>query len=460
MTGKSPRALQDPRADPPNGRVGHRQTRPRHGRRQPGTPRFLLRYACREIRRRLRQALLIALGLGVGVGLVMTVSAASAGVGGAQAAVLRCLYGIGTDLTVTEPARHSGAIQDPSALLPGDLGPMPTASVASISRLPHIAYVAGGLQLTELKRPAGGLPVSTTVDGADLAHPGQGPLAAGTIVSGRGFAPADGASDVAVADSDYAAANRLSAGSAITVAGTRFKITGIVRQPESSGSADIYLPLARAQELAQAPDGKRLAGQVNVIYVAADSATHVADVQTEISRLLPSVNVTSASDLARSVTGSLQSAASLIDDLGRWVAVAALIAAFAVASLLTIAAVTRRAREFGTLKALGWTATRVTGQIIGESAAIGVIGAAMGVAAGFAGAALVTGLAPTLSATVPRSNDFGDTTTVTVHIAAHVGPAVIVAAVLLAVGGAVLAGCLGAWRAARLQPADAFAQIG
>ena len=433
---------------------------PGHCRRQLGTLRFFLVYACREIRRRLRQALLIALGVGVGVGLVMTISAASAGVGDAQAAVLRSLYGIGTDLTVTEPARHFGAIQDPSALLPGDLGPLPTSSVASISRLPHIASATGALQLTELKLSAGGLPVSITVDGTDLAHPGRGPLSAGTIVSGHGFVPADGASDVAIADSGYAAANRLSVGSAITVAGAGFKITGIIRQSESGGSADIYLPLARAQELARAPDGTRLAGRVNVIYVAADSATHVADVQTEISRLLPTVTVTGASDLARSVTGSLQSAASLVDDLGRWVAAAALIAAFAVASLLTIAAVTRRAREFGTLKALGWTTTRVIGQIIGESAVIGGLGAATGVATGFAGAALVTGLAPTLSGTVPRSNDVGDPTTVTVHLAAHVGPAIIVAAVLLAVGGTVLAGCLGAWRAARLQPADAFAQIG
>ena len=433
---------------------------PGHCGRQLGTLRFFLVYACREIRRRLRQALLIALGVGVGVGLVMTISAASAGVGDAQAAVLRSLYGIGTDLTVTEPARHFGAIQDPSALLPGDLGPLPTASVASISRLPHIASATGALQLTELKLSAGGLPVSITVDGTDLAHPGRGPLSAGTIVSGHGFVPADGASDVAIADSGYAAANRLSVGSAITVAGAGFKITGIIRQSESGGSADIYLPLARAQELARAPDGTRLAGRVNVIYVAADSATHVADVQTEISRLLPTVTVTGASDLARSVTGSLQSAASLVDDLGRWVAAAALIAAFAVASLLTIAAVTRRAREFGTLKALGWTTTRVIGQIIGESAVIGGLGAATGVATGFAGAALVTGLAPTLSGTVPRSNDVGDPTTVTVHLAAHVGPAIIVAAVLLAVGGTVLAGCLGAWRAARLQPADAFAQIG
>jgi putative ABC transport system permease protein len=432
---------------------------PGHCGRQPGTLRFFLVYACREIRRRLRQALLIALGIGVGVGLVMTVSAASAGVGDAQAAVLRSLYGVGTDLTVTEPARHLGGIQDPSALLPGDLGPLPTASVASISRLPHIASAAGGLQLTEFRLSAGGLPVSITVDGTDPAHLGQGPLSAGTIVSGHGFAPAEGASDVAIADSGYAAANRLSVGSAITVAGTGFKITGIIRQPESGGSADIYLPLARAQELARAPDGTRLAGQVNVIYVAADSATHVADVQTEISRLLPSATVTGASDLASSVTGSLQSAASLVDDLGRWVAAAALIAAFAVASLLTIAAVTRRAREFGTLKALGWTTTRVIGQIIGESAVIGGLGAATGVATGFAGAALVTGLAPTLFATVPRSNDSGDPTTVTVHLAAHVGPAIIVAAVLLAVGGTVLAGCLGAWRAARLQPADAFAQV-
>src|SRR5215472_15652294 len=65
---------------------------------------FFFTYLARELRRRLRQTVFIALGLAVGVGLVLTVTAASAGVKNAQAGVLKGLYGIGTDITVTGPA--------------------------------------------------------------------------------------------------------------------------------------------------------------------------------------------------------------------------------------------------------------------------------------------------------------------------------------------------------------------
>ena len=64
---------------------------------------FFFTYLARELRRRLRQAIFIALGLAVGVGLVLTVTAASKGVQNAQAGVLKGLYGVGTDITVTEP---------------------------------------------------------------------------------------------------------------------------------------------------------------------------------------------------------------------------------------------------------------------------------------------------------------------------------------------------------------------
>ena len=62
---------------------------------------FFLTYLRRELRRRMRQAILIALGLAIGIGLVITVMGASSGVKDAQAKVLRALYGIGTDVTVT-----------------------------------------------------------------------------------------------------------------------------------------------------------------------------------------------------------------------------------------------------------------------------------------------------------------------------------------------------------------------
>src|SRR6185437_3298505 len=65
---------------------------------------FFVTYLRRELRRRMRQAIFIAFGLAIGVGLVVTVTAASAGVKRAQSAVLRSLYGIGTDVTVTGAA--------------------------------------------------------------------------------------------------------------------------------------------------------------------------------------------------------------------------------------------------------------------------------------------------------------------------------------------------------------------
>jgi predicted lysophospholipase L1 biosynthesis ABC-type transport system permease subunit len=52
------------------------------------------------------------------------------------------------------------------------------------------------------------------------------------------------------------------------------------------------------------------------------------------------------------------------------------------ASLLTMAAVSRRVREFGTLKALGWKSRRIVGQVMGEGVVMSIIGGAIGVALG------------------------------------------------------------------------------
>jgi ABC-type antimicrobial peptide transport system permease subunit len=155
------------------------------------------------------------------------------------------------------------------------------------------------------------------------------------------------------------------------------------------------------------------------------------------------------------------------------------------ASLLTTAAVSRRVREFGTLKALGWTSRRIVRQVIGESLVIGVLGGAAGIALGFAGSALVGAFAPTLTASVgqttgsatpggarsfggfgggggfagPRRLASAATTTVHVPLTATVTIGAVVAAVALAIAGGLLAGAFGGWRAARLRPAAALARV-
>lgn len=486
-----------------------------------GTHAFYFTYLRGELRHRRRQALIVAAGLAVGIGLVVTVTAATAGVSNAEAAVLHSLYGVGTDVSVTKAAPNPGTPNPNSAHASGSSGkgisyspgkkPLPVdqltpapglawleaSSVARVARLHDVAAAAGGLTLTDTQfivpslsqlgpggqPPASAFPATFTVDGVDLGHLGLGLFASARLISGHGFAGSDARADVAIVDSGYAAVHRLTAGSAITIEFHRFTVIGIVSQPPAS-AADVYIPLARAQALAKSSpvspyNGMTSQDMVTNIYVAAASATAIPAVQAEVAGLLPSATVTSSADLASQVSGSLNSAAALAADLGRWLAIGVLIAAFAAASLLTLAAVTRRYREFGTLKALGWPGRRVVAQIMGESLVIGVIGAAAGVAAGFGGAAVVDAVAPRLSVTVANSpgsqppatlsgNSSGmhrgvaadSLRTVAVHMAAPVTLSAITLAIVLALAGALIAGALGSWRASRLPPAAAMATVG
>ncbi|HEX4059500.1 MAG TPA: ABC transporter permease [Streptosporangiaceae bacterium] len=482
---------------------------------------FFFTYLGRELRRRMKQAIVISLGLALGVGLVITVAAASSGVKKAQGDVLSSLYGVGTDITVTKtpsPPKGGGsrtriqfggptsgkASSGPVECTNGkcrtltggkienltstSYATLSQSSVAGVARLHDVASAVGGLLLTATdvtipsqSDPNVKPPTTFSVDGVDIGHPGLGPLSSGTLRSGRTLASADADSDVAVVDSDYATANKLKVGSAVSIAKKSFKVIGIVGQPQGSGAPDVYIPLARAQALATSGPGSTttLKGDVNTIYVSAASAADIATVRKEISSLLPHATVTTASSLANQITGSASSAAKLADDLGRWLSVLVLIAAFAVASLLTVAAVTRRVREFGTLKALGWRGRRLIAQVLGESITTGIIGGAIGIGLGFAGAELITKIAPKLSATYtqasgqhffnsvgggpggPTSGSLSPNVphTVSVPLIAQVGTGAVIAALLLAVLGGLLAGALGSWRIGRLRPAVALATV-
>jgi putative ABC transport system permease protein len=481
-------------------------------------------YLRRELRRRMKQAAFASLGLAVGIGLVITVTAASAGVKNAQARVLHSLYGVGTDITVTKtPSAKSGgplafrvgrpgrAQRVPKAgtkfsrdtLLPGQLGTLKASSVSSISALHGVSAAGGALVLTDLS-VSGKIPSATqsgdtrqnggaaqggtappasfktnsfTVAGTQLSAGSVGPLSSAKITAGRTFTSADAHANHAVIDSDYAKANNLKLGSSVTIAGTTFTVIGIASQPQGGSPPQVYIPLTRAQTLA----GMR--SEVNTIYVSATSASQISTVSREISGLLPKATITTSSDLANEVTGSLSSAANLANKLGRWLAVAVLAAAFLIASLLMMAAVAHRVREFGTLKALGWRSRRIISQVMGESLAIGAAGGLVGVGLGLAGARLVSALAPSLTASAGLANGSaapggprivagppggsGNTSqqatsaghAISVHLSAPVTLTVLTLAVLLAVAGGLIAGSFGGWRAARLRPATALARV-
>jgi putative ABC transport system permease protein len=474
---------------------------------------FFLTYLRRELRNRTRQAVFIALGLALGVGLVVTVMGASAGVRNAQAKVLASLYGIGTDLTVTmspAPPSASGGQRitvSPSGgqdcvdgkcdkVGPGSVidqlgsfnnGTVSAAGIAKIARLRDVKDAVGGLLLTDnrITIPSANAqtlpqPSSVGVDGVDIAHPGYGPLASARLTKGRDFTSTDENSDVALVDANYAIAHGLTINDTVTLAGTKFTIIGILSQDEATSPPGVYIPFARAQALGVNPaTGDPLKNQATTIYVTAASSADIALVQREIQRAMPKATVSSSANLASQITGSLASTAKLANDLGRWLAILVLIAAFALASLLTSAAVSRRVREFGTLKALGWRGSRIVGQVLGESVTTGIIGGLAGVGVGFAGVAIIAAVAPKLTASVPVAGSTGAPqtqtagpggqlssiqsaahATVSVPMSANVTLTAILLAVLLAVAGGLLAGSLGGWRAARLRPVTALSKVG
>jgi ABC-type lipoprotein release transport system permease subunit len=462
---------------------------------------MFITYLLRELRRRMRQAIFIAAGLALGVGLVITVTAASDGVSATQGTVLRSLYGVGTDVTVTQSPtagsgggtrfnfgggppgqQNAGTSFSRDILAGGGMGTIKSSSVTTVSGLNDVSGAAGALVLNDVKlsgtvSAGGGQPggqggpgsinsSSFTVTGVDPAHDALGPLSSGTVTSGHDVTMAESDSNVAVVDSNYAQAQNLKVGSNITVAGKTFSVIGIVQPAQGESSADVYIPLARAQALANMP------GEVNTIYVSAASAADISAVSGEISRALPSATVTTSSNLASEVTGSLSSASTLANSLGKWLAVAVLAAAFGLASILTMSAVSRRVREFGTLKAMGWRSRRIIRQIMGEALVIGIAGGAAGVAIGYGAAALVDALAPPLTATAANAASAAGgpggrfarpatsaAHTVSVHLAAPVTLSAVALAVVLAIAGGLIAGSLGGWRAVRLRPAAALARV-
>ena len=302
-----------------------------------------------------------------------------------------------------------------------------------------------------------------------------GPLTSVTVSEGRALTAADTGTNVAVVDATYAASNSLSVGGTIDVAGTAMQIVGLVASASADAdtAANVYLPLDVAQAFSGAGD------VVSTVYVQATSADAIGTVQSEVQAALPDATVSSQSELASTVSGSLSSASSLITNLGTWLSIVVLAVAVALAVLFTLSGVARRTREFGTLKAIGWSNGRVVRQVAGESLVQGLIGGAAGLILGLSGILLVNVISPTISVTSSATGangpdggrgpgagggfggGFGQAAAQATDIVLHapVTPVIVVAAVGIAVLGGVLAGAFGGWRAARLSPAAALRSV-
>ncbi|ADP81008.1 ABC transporter permease [Pseudofrankia inefficax] len=524
---------------------------------------MLLTYVRRELRGRMRQTVIVAVGLALAVALILAVTAASSGVRNAQSNVLGAIYGVGTDITVTQadqPGQGSDQQFQFAGQAPGSTSQSSTTNVSSgnlrvapgsaaikdtavttISRTAGVADVTATLMLRnttfsgqlagqslqdlrgQFRAQRGGQVsgnsgftgfgggnfniASTTVEGVQPGAAALGPLSGAAVSSGRGFTAEDVKADVAMLSKSYADTNKLAVGGTVTVKGTAMKIVGLLDATTSGTTlSDVYIPLGVAQNLAG------LSGEVTNVYVKATSSSSVDSAAAAIKKALPSATVDTQSDLASGISGSLSSASSLVKNLGTWLSIGVLIAAFVLAILFTISGVTRRTRDFGTLKAIGWSNGRIVRQVGTESVFQGLIGGVVGLGIGLLGILWINSshikLAGTTASTAAgaantaRRAAFGNggggggyggpfgggaaggfpggaaggtgtgagtgtggaarrtaSSTVDVVLHAPVHWSVILLGIGLAVLGGLLAGVFGGWRASRLRPAAALRSL-
>ncbi len=297
---------------------------------------------------------------------------------------------------------------------------------------------------------------SYTIGGVQLGDPTTGLVTSAQVSSGRFLK----GGHEALVSATYAARHSLKVGSKLDLNGTTFTVVGLVNPPLGGQGVDVYLPLAQLQKLS---DQKNL---VNVVLVRADDSDSVAAVEKSIQTAYAQAEVASAKEVAGTISGSLVDAANLSHSLGLALSIVAAVGAFLLAALLALSSVGKRVRELGTLKALGWTQRKVVRQIAGESLATGVLGGVVGVVLGIGVAVLIGLFGPTLTAssTTGAGSLFGveqaaRTTSDAVSLSAPVGIPILLAGFALAVIGGLLAGAAGAFRAARLRPADALRTV-
>jgi putative ABC transport system permease protein len=482
---------------------------------------FFLTYMLSELRRRSGRTVLTALGLGLGVGLVVTVNALSTGLDRAQAAILEPLTGVGTDMSVSRPIdlsptegrgfpqlsdderkqleQENGggrfglrALGDPGERFSRDdfvatsQLSFPATKVDQISKIDGVAATAGGLTLNSIhiegvvpeqtdqpqfgQGPTTGTGPPNNIDATNLSVSGVdetvkelGAITPGQVTSGRYFRTGDARE--AIVNESYASRESISLGDDVKLGGKTFTVVGIAETPLGGQASDVYVKLGQLQALS----GRK--GRVNVAYVRADSADDVDAVASSIEKTLDGASVTTAADLADRVSGTLVDAKNLAGSLGKALMIVGLLAAFLIASLLTLSSVTKRIRELGTLKAIGWSQRLVVRQVTGESLIQGLLGGLIGVVVGVIGALAIGAFGPTLEATVSAVADQGpqfagpfgqgavEPSATEVALDAPVSPTIVLWAVGLALLGGLVAGVVGSLRASRLRPADALRHI-
>jgi putative ABC transport system permease protein len=197
------------------------------------------------------------------------------------------------------------------------------------------------------------------------------------VVAGRAYT-ADAQHEVMLG---HRAANDLgkSVGDSITIDEVTFQIVGLFSTGQVFGDSASMLPLLALQGYQRKP------GTVTLAFVQIKPGTDMDALRDKIEHDLPEVaTVRTVSEFGR-VDRNL----SLISAANVGVSIMALVLGAIGVMNTMLMSVFERTREFGVLRAVGWTRRRVLVLVMAEALVVSLAGAAVGVATGFGAIALI-----------------------------------------------------------------------
>lgn len=185
-----------------------------------------------------------------------------------------------------------------------------------------------------------------------------------TITSGRNLDASDENSTNALVGQQYATDNHLSVGDELTLNGHAFRIVGIFAGNACYGDI-VIVPFAA---------GTAAYGVANPVqvFVYVNSHENVDSVATSLQDKFG--DSYSVIDLAQADYTNLQNAISSILFSSQFGEYAALAAGTATMVIVMILVTSRRTKEVGLLKALGYSGARILGQVLSESLILAVVG--------------------------------------------------------------------------------------
>ncbi len=269
--------------------------------------------------------------------------------------------------------------------------------------------------------------------------------------------------DQAVVNISYAQKKGLKVGDSVSFNEKSLKIVGIVDPKLYTNTADIYVPLEDLQAIADK------ANLINILLIKVPDAQAVDATSEKIASFFPGAKITDSKDTAEQVSGSLVSAASLMNRFIGLTSVIIILAAFIIVSLITVFSVNKRTQELGTLKAIGWKNSLIVRQILLENLVIGLLGALLGIGFGAVVIALLNYYDITFTADIASSNMSQDLmrkfigstsdSSANVKLSVTYNYLTLSLGAAVAIAGSVVAGGLAAFKASKMKPQEALRQI-